>query len=229
MKISNNTIEVLKNFAAINSNIIFLPGQDLKTINEAKSILGIAKIQEDFPKEFGIYDLNEFLSVISLVGNPSLEFKDSSVYLQADEADRYLGSVEYYFSSKDTLTTPPSKEISMDSKFSIEISEESLNQIKKAAAILGHRELAIAGEDGVITAKILDDKDITANVFELKLAHDNDCKNKFKFIIHISSILKLFPGDYYTSFAKEGVSYWQNSDHPINYFIAVEKTSEYHV
>ena len=53
MKISNNTIEVLKNFAAINSNIIFLPGQDLKTINEAKSILGIAKIQEDFPKEFG--------------------------------------------------------------------------------------------------------------------------------------------------------------------------------
>ena len=108
MKISNNTLEVLKNFAAINSNLVFSSGQELKTINEAKSVLGIAEIQEDFPQEFGIYDLNEFLSVISLVGNPSLEFKDKSVYLQADDTDPYLGSVEYYFSNKETLTYPVS-------------------------------------------------------------------------------------------------------------------------
>lgn len=80
MNLSNDTLNVLKNFATINPNLVFKPGQKLKTISESKTILATAEIVEDFPKEFGVYDLNEFLSVLSLIDNPTLEFEDKQYW-----------------------------------------------------------------------------------------------------------------------------------------------------
>ena len=229
MKLSEHTIEVLKNFAGINPNIVVSPGQNLKTISEAKNILASAEITEDFPLEFGIYDLNEFLSVINLVGaNPNFDFANELVHVQQDEADPYFGSVKYFFAEKDILTTPQ-KDITMpDPEFTISISEETLNRIRKAAAVLGHNELAILGEDGVVWAAILDDKDATSNQFKLELAQDNDCKNSFTFVINISN-LKFLQGDYHLSISSKLISHWQNSAVPVEYFVALEKTSEFHV
>ena len=229
MKLSEHTIEVLKNFAGINPNIVISPGQKLKTISEAKNILASAETTEDFPQEFGIYDLNEFLSVIGLVGgNPTLDFQNESVHIQQDETDPYFGSVKYFFAEKDILTTPQ-KDITMpDPEFTISISEEALNRLRKAAAVLGHSELAISGEDGVIWASILDDKDATSNQFKLELAHDNNCKNSFTFVVNISN-LKFLPGDYHLSISSKLISHWQNSAVPVEYFVALEKTSEFHV
>ena len=229
MKLSEHTIEVLKNFAGINPNIVISPGQKLKTISEAKNILASAEITEDFPSEFGIYDLNEFLSVINLVGGkPDLDFQDACVFVHNDDKDPYFGSVQYFFAEKDILTTPQ-KDITMpDPEFTIPISEDSLNRIRKAAAVLGHTELSISGENGVINAIILDDKDKTANVFKLELAVDNDCKNSFNFIVNISN-LKFLPGDYHLSISSKLISHWQNTAVPVEYFVALEKTSEYHV
>ena len=224
MKLSKHTIEVLKNFATINPNIVVNPGQQLKTIAEAKNILASAEITEDFPQEFGIYDLNEFLSVMNLIGDPELTFTDKSVTISSEGP----GSVQYFFSEKDILTFP-TKEVDMpDPEFSINISESSLNQIRKAAAILGHNELTLSGKDGVITANVLDDKDVTSNSFALGLDPINDCKNEFTFIINISN-LKLLPGDYYVSISSKLISHWTNSHIPVNYYIALEKGSEFHV
>jgi len=229
MKLSEHTIEVLKNFAGINPNIVITPGQKLKTISEAKNILASAEINEDFPSEFGIYDLNEFLSVINLVGGkPNLDFENEYVYIQQDDKDPYFGSVKYFFAEKDILTTPQ-KDITMpDPEFSIAVSEESLNRIRKAAAVLGHSELAISGEQGCINATILDDKDATANIFKLELAANNDCTNSFNFVINISN-LKFLPGDYHLSISSKLISHWQNTAVPVEYFVALEKTSEFHV
>jgi hypothetical protein len=224
MKLSKHTIEVLKNFAAINPNIVISPGQQLKTIAEAKNILASAEITEDFPEEFGIYDLNEFLSVMNLLGDPELTFTDKFVTITSSGQ----GSVQYFFSEKDILTTP-TKEVDMpDPEVSVNISEASLNQIRKAAAILGHNELALSGKDGVISARVLDDKDSTSNTFALGLDPKNDCKNEFTFIVNISN-LKFLPGDYYVSISSKLISYWSNSTVPVNYYIALEKGSEYHV
>ena len=224
MKLSKHTIEVLKNFAAINPNIVISPGQQLKTIAEAKNILASAEITEDFPEEFGIYDLNEFLSAMNLLGDPELTFSDKFVTITSSGQ----GSVQYFFSEKDILTTP-TKEIAMPNpEVSINITEPSLNQIKKAAAILGHNELALSGKDGVITAKVLDDKDSTTNTFALELDSNNDCKNEFTFVVNISN-LKLLPGDYYVSITSKLISHWTNTTVPVNYYIALEKGSEYHV
>ena len=131
MNISNDTIKVLKNFATINPNIVVKPGQRLSTIADAKNILASANIVEDFPQEFGIYDLNEFLSVYGLIDDATLEFKDNSVSI-----DNATSNINYYFSEPEILTSPE-KEITMpDPEFQIDLSLETLNQLRKASASL---------------------------------------------------------------------------------------------
>ena len=225
MNISNETIDVLKNFAAINPNIVINPGQVLKTISEAKNIMAIADIQEDFPQSFGIYDLNEFLSVISLIESPDIDFDSKFATIKSSTS-----SVKYYFSEPEILTTPQ-KDITMpECEFGVSITEEQLSQLKKAAAVLGHSELVLSGNDGNIIATISDEKDATANTFSFALDSDNECENDFNFVINIAN-LKLLPGDYFVSISSKLISNWTNVSRtaPINYFIALEKSSEFRV
>lgn len=231
MNLSNDTLNVLKNFATINPNLVFKPGQKLKTISESKTILASATIVEDFPKEFGIYDLNEFLSVLSLIDNPTLEFEDKAVLIKNNVGGCKLPNsqkIRYFFSESDILTTPQ-KDIQMpDPEVGVNIEEDVLNQIRKAAAVLGHTELAITGSNGVITASVLDTRDSTSNLFEIDLDKDNSCKNEFNFVISIPN-LKLLPGDYFVSISSKLISNWTNSNYPVDYFIALEKNSSYDV
>jgi hypothetical protein len=105
---------------------------------------------------------------------------------------------------------------------------DTLASIRKAAAVLGHNELVINGDNGDVSAKVIDTKDSTANAYEIHLDHNNDCKNKFSFVVNIAN-LKLLEGDYFLSISSKLISSWQNTDFPVNYFIALEKTSEFHV
>ena len=223
MNLSNDTLNVLKNFSTINPNLVFKPGQQLKTISESKTILASATIVEDFPQEFGVYDLNEFLSVLSLIDQPTLQFEDKSVLIQGSGQ-----KIRYFFSESDILTTPQ-KEIQMpDPELGVNIEEDKLNQIRKAAAVLGHTELAITGNNGIIEASVLDTRDSTSNVFEIELDKDNSCKNEFNFVVSIPN-LKLLPGDYFVSISSKLISNWTNSNYPVDYFIALEKNSSYNV
>ena len=223
MNISKETLDVLHNFASINPNILISPGQDLKTIAEAKNILAQAHIPETFPVEFGVYDLNEFLAVIGLIQTPDLDFGGDKVVIKYDTS-----RVNYYYSEKDILTTP-TKEITMpDPELSINITEDHINQIRKASAILGHSELVICGDKGTVRAEVYDVNDATSNAFSLVLDNANSCTNDFKFIFNIPN-LKLLPGDYYVNISSKLISHWTSSTYPINYFIALEKGSEFHV
>ena len=201
MNLSNDTLNVLKNFASINPNIVFQPGQQLKTISESKTIMARADIVEDMPKEFGIYDLNEFLSVFNLIENPVLNFEDKSVLVSTQEGGTQLSNlqkVRYYFSETDILTSP-TKDIQMpNAEVGVNLSEDILNQIRKAAAVLGHTELSLVGENGLVTASVVDTKDSTSNSYTIELDKDNACKNDFEFIVSIPN-LKLLPGDYFVS------------------------------
>tara|TARA_B100001094_G_scaffold281129_1_gene292401 strand:- start:3055 stop:3750 length:696 start_codon:yes stop_codon:yes gene_type:complete len=231
MKLSNDTLNVLKNFASINPNIVFQPGQQLKTISESKTIMARADIVEDMPKEFGIYDLNEFLSVFNLIENPVLNFEDKSVLVSTEEGGTQLSNqqkVRYYFSETDILTSP-TKDIQMPSAdVGVNLSEDILNQIRKAAAVLGHTELSLKGENGLVTASVVDTKDSTSNSYTIELDKDNSCKNDFEFIVSIPN-LKLLPGDYFVSISSKLISNWTNSNYPIEYFIALEKNSTFNV
>ncbi len=222
--LSEDTINVLKNFATINPNLVFTPGQKVKTISEAKTIMAQADIVEDMPREFGVYDLNEFLSVYNLVDQPTLEFEDKSVLING--ANNQV--VRYFFSETEILTTPQ-KDIQMpDAELGFTLTDDILNQIRKAAAVLGHTELSLKGDNGVITASVVDTKDSTSNSFSYELDRDNACKESFNFIVSIPN-LKLLPGDYFVSISSKLISNWTNNNYPIEYFVALEKNSSFGV
>lgn len=222
MQLSDDTISLLTNFGAINSNIVLRPGQQLKTISEAKNILAVADIVEDFPTEMGIYDLNEFLSTYSLVDDATLMFEGNSVQI-ANNTNR----VKFYFAEPSILTTPD-KEITMPtSEVNIVLTEEILSKTKKAASVLGHLDVAIIGTDDSISIKILDTKDSSANTFETDLG-PNTTGHKFSFVMNISN-MKIIDGEYDVQISSKLISKWTNKTKPVSYFIALEKSSTFDV
>lgn len=223
MNISSETINILKNFSNINANLVFKPGQSLSTISEAKTIMAKATVSEDFVQEFGVYDLSEFLSVMNLVDSPVLNFDDKSVLI----SDHTGGTkVRYYYSELDILTQP-TKDITMpECEVNFNLSAENLDKIKKAAAVLGHAELMFSCEGGNITAKVFDEKDATANTFDITL--DTTSTEIFKYVFSISN-LKMLHGDYSVSISSKLISNWKNTNIPVEYFIALEKSSKYGV
>ena len=231
MILSEDTLNVLKNFATINPNLVLKPGQRVSTISEAKTIMAKSEIVEDFPHEFGIYDLNEFLSVYGLIENPQLNFEDKSVLISNTVGGGQVANqqtIRYFYAEKDILTTPQ-KDISMpNAEVGINITEDVMSQIRKAAAVLGHTELTLSGNGGVITASVSDSRDATSNTFSVDVDKENSCKNEFEFVISIPN-LKLLPGDYFVSISSKLISNWVNSNYPIEYFIALEKNSVFHV
>tara|TARA_B100000287_G_scaffold84894_1_gene77530 strand:- start:1454 stop:2149 length:696 start_codon:yes stop_codon:yes gene_type:complete len=231
MILSDDTLNVLKNFATINPNLIFKPGQKLSTISEAKTILAKADIVEDFPQEFGVYDLNELLSVYSLIENPQLSFEEKHLTVSNTVGGNQVShqqKINYYYSQPEILTTPQ-KDIQMpNAELGVNISEDAMAQIRKAAAVLGHSELTISGADGVVRAIVSDTRDATSNSFDLELDKENACKNEFSFVLNIGN-LKMLPGDYFVSISSKLISNWVNSNYPVEYFIALEKNSVFHV
>jgi hypothetical protein len=217
MKISSDTINILKNFSGINANLVFKPGGQLKTLSEAKTIMATASTKEDFPVEFGVYDLNEFLSLFSLMEQPSLEFSDK--FLTMSDGSQ---KIKYFYSEIDILTQP-TKDINMpECEVLLDISAENMDKIRKAAAVLGHSELAFTctGED--VTASVFNEKDATANTFDINLGIANS--NTFNYVFSISN-LKMLHGDYKVSISSKLISNWKNETNPLDYFIALEKSS----
>ena len=221
MQLSNETQALLSNFASINANMVLKPGKQLKTISEAKNILAVANITEDFPSEMGIYDLNEFLSIHGLIEDPTLVFEDNAVVFKDD-----TNTVKYFFAAPSILTTPE-KDITMPStEVEVHFTADSIAKIKKAANVLGHIDLAIKGGDNV-TVEVFDAKDSSANTYTLDLGA-NTTGSTFNFVMNIAN-LKLVDGDYNVFISSKLISKWCNTSLPVNYFIALEKTSTYGV
>lgn len=222
MQLSEDTINLLTNFGTINSNIVLRPGQQLKTISEAKNILAMANIVEDFPTDMGIYDLNEFLSTHSLVEDATLMFEENSVQISNN-----TNKVKFYFAEPSILTTPD-KDITMpEAEVNITLTEEILSKTKKAASVLGHLDVAIVGTDESISVQVLDTKDTSANTFETDLG-PNPTGHKFSFVMNISN-MKIIDGEYDVQISSKLISKWTNKNRPVSYFIALEKSSTFGV
>jgi hypothetical protein len=221
MKISSETINILKNFSGINANLVFKPGKELKTISEAKTIMANASILEDFPQQFGVYDLNEFLSLYNLMDEPDLEFSEK--YLTMSDGSQ---KIKYYYSEIDILTQP-SKDINMpECEVVLDLSMENLLKIQKAAAVLGHSELSFIGDGNTVVASVFNEKDATANTFDIDLGISTN--ETFNYVFSISN-LKMLQGDYKLSISSRLISNWRNADNPLDYFIALEKSSSFGV
>lgn len=218
MKLSEQTIEILSNFSGINPNMVFKEGNTLSTISEAKNILASATIEERIPREFGLYDLGEFLSTVSLVKNPDLDLGAASVKISGEDSD----SIEYFYSNAETLTYPQ-KAVNMPKpEVTFTLTADVLNRIKKAAGVLGHATVQFTGNKGKVTCQVVDAKNATANKYSIVLPDTVDYKEKFTFTVAISN-LKIFPGDYTVACSTKSISHFKNNSVPVEYWIALEK------
>ena len=219
--LSTETLEVLKNFASINPNLVVKAGEPLSTIAEAKNVFAKATISEPFNSDFGIYDLNEFINVVNLVGDPTLEFKDDNVLIKNGRS-----KASYRFADPEILTAPTSQIKMPDAEVSVTVTEDQLAQVRKAANVLGHSIVSVVGKEGVISLSVTDNKNSSANTFDIVIDEANACKSEFDLQFLISNI-RVISGDYSVDVSSKFISRWENTSAPIEYYIALEKSSTF--
>ena len=225
MELCENTLDVLRNFSSINQNIMIRSGNNIKTMSVTRNMIATADVSEQFTKDFGIYDLNEFIGVLGLVDTPNLTFEDDFVIVQ-DSTGR--STIKYFYSAEETLTTA-TKDVKMpeaDCMFTLDNS--TLNKLKKAAATLGHKEVSIQAKDGVLSLSIVEKQNATSNAFSIDIDGEFKQDAVFNFIIDIAN-LKILPGDYDVEISSKLITQFKNKELPLTYWIALEKSSTYGV
>ena len=220
MKLNSNTHDILKNFSEINTNILIKPGSELNTISTMRNIFAKATIQESFDSEFGIYDLNEFLSVVSSLDKPELTLEDKHMTISA-EGSRATAK---YFYSDPSVIVAPTKDVNMpETDVTFSLSESNLAQLQKMAAILKAPDLALTGEKGgLVRLRVCDKKNDTSNNFDIVVGENATADYTFYFKVEN---LKMMSGDYDVAVSSKSISHFKNTKLPIEYWIALEPDS----
>ena len=220
MKLSDKTLTILKNFAGINNSILVKKGNQLKTISVAKNILAEAQIEEQFSRDFAIYDLNQFLNGLSLHQDPDLDFSPDS-YLTIREGKR---RVKYFYADPAVIVSPPDKEISLPTEdVCFQLDSIALEKLLKAAAVYQLPDLAAVGEAGVVKLVVRDKKNDTSNEFAVVVGETD--KN-FTFNFKVENI-KIIPGAYDVVVSQKLLSKFTNTNFNLKYYIALEPDSTF--
>ena len=224
MKLSSNTISVLKNYASINQNLVIKEGKEITTMSAMKNIVARAEVEEEFPQEVAIYDLNEFLSALSLFKSPNLQFQDT--YVNITEENNPKTSLKYFYSDPSVVTTP-SKMITMPSnEVTFTLESSTLSDITKAAAVISSADLVLENSSGTPSLTVKDKKNDTANSYSTGV--DTKGEGNFSFFFKVEN-LKLMDGKYTVEVSSKNISHMKNESTPIEYWIALEPESNYSV
>ena len=220
MKLNQTTQDILKNFAEINTNILIKSGSELNTISTMKNILAKATINDSFDREFGIYDLNEFLSVVSSLDKPELTLQEKYMTISAEGS---RSKVKYFYSDPSVIVSP-TKEVNMpESDVTFSLSESNLAQLRNMAAILSSPDLALIGtKDGDVVLKVCDKKNDTSNKFDIIVGENATANYTFYFKVEN---LKMISGDYDVAVSSKSIAHFTNTKLPIEYWIALEPDS----
>ena len=220
MKLSDKTLTLLKNFSSINQSILFKHGSSLRTISVMKNILAEAEIDEEIPKDFGIYDLNQFLNGLALHQKPELDFEDDSYVIIKEGRSRS----KYFFADPKVIVTPPDKEITLpDETVSFELSTSQLDKLLKAAAIYQLPDLCVVGGEGVVKVLVRDKKNDTSNDFSIIVGETD---STFSFNFKVENI-KIVPGTYNVVVSQKLLSRFTCQNYALKYYIALEPDSTF--
>lgn len=215
MKLSNETLSVLKNFASINSGIEFKTGNKISTISSGKTVLAKATLSDDFPQDFCVYDLNQFLSVHSLYKDTEIDFDDSNVIFKSGRS-----KIKYRKTAKEMIVTVPDKALtlpSVDVQFTL--SEEDLTTILKAASVLQSPHIAVQSDGTVVNLTAFNAKDDSAHTNSIQVAEGNGNKYCMTFL---TDNLKMIPGTYNVQISSKGLASFKNEKQDIEYWVATE-------
>ena len=220
MKLSDATLALLKNFATINNSIFVKKGNRLRTISVAKNILAEADITEDFPRDFAIYDLNQFLNGLSLHQDPDLDFTEES-YITIREGKR---RVKYFYADPNVIISPPEKQIQLPSKdVCFQVDNITLEKLVKAAAVYQLPDLSAVGEAGVIRIVVRDKKNDTSNEYSIVVGETD---KEFTFNFKVENI-KIIPGSYDVVVSEKLLAQFTNPKYNLCYYIALEPDSTF--
>jgi len=223
MKLSKHTLNMLKNFSDINMSIEIKKGNLLRTVSVQKNILAQAELEDEFPKDFAIYELNRFLGAVSLFDDPEFRFNGKSANIGTTRH-----SVDYVYCDPSMIVTPPENNITFpDPEVKFTLSQDALSQIMKASNVLGTPEIAIEGgphPNDVIRLKALDVSNDSTDTFKVVL--DEKSGDKFRFVFKTEN-MKMIPGNYDVEISSKGISHFTLQGQKLEYWIATESTSSF--
>jgi len=215
MKLSDRTVNLLRNFSTINQSILFKQGTRLRTISVMKNILAEANIDEDFPQDFGVYDLGQFLNSLSLFQEPELNFTGESFVTVKEGKQRS----KYFFADPSVIVSPPDKQLSLpsvDVEFSLTSSQ--LDRLLKAAAVYHLTDLSVVGNGKEIKLKVHDRKNDTSNDFSIIVGVTD---KEFELHFKVENI-KIVPGTYEVKISRKLLAEFKASEYDLTYYIALE-------
>ena len=222
MKLSETTLNLLKNFKEINQSILFKQGMRLRTISVMKNILAEATIQEDLPKDFGIYDLSQFINGIELhkPSIPEFDFSNDNHVVIKEGKMRS----KYFFADPNVIITPPDKAIDLPSEdVTFDLSTQQLDKLLKAAGIYQLPDLSVVGENGAVKLLVRDKKNDTSNSFAIAVGETD---STFNFNFKVENI-KILPGTYDIVVSQKLLSRFTAKNYDLTYYIALEPDSTF--
>lgn len=217
MKLSNDTINILKNFASINTNILFRQGNELNTISTSKSVFAHATVAETFPCEFGVYDLNNLLSLLTLMEDQDIEFGEKSLTITKDN-----GKFEYFYSSPNILVVAPNKTIEFDPHYTFALTEKEIQLLLKAVSVVGANTISvIADGSGPVNLVVGDRKDNSSNSYTKLVGMTSEA---FECHIQVTNFI-VVPDNYTVTLSTKKLMHLKAENKKVEYFIAMEPDS----
>jgi hypothetical protein len=218
MKLSESTFNILKNFSGINQSISVKSGNTLRTISVAENIFAVAQVEEKFPRDFSLYDLNEFLGGMSLMKNAEMVFDDSDfVRIKTNRSQ-----IKYFFSDASLIKQAPDKDIKLpDEDVQFSLTESDLNSVIRAASVYQLPDFSVVGDGKEISIVARDKENDTSNTFSIAVGTTNE---EFVFNLKVENI-KLLKGDYHVIISKKLISKFIHQSIPLVYYIALEPDS----
>jgi hypothetical protein len=218
MKLSEQTIEVLQNFATINQSLLFKSGDVLRTVSPQKTVLAEVTVSDTFETEFGIYDLGQFLSAMTLINDAELNLGDNSMDINSGNGE----SITYRYADPSMIVTPPEKGISLpDVDATFTMSDTTLKNVLQAARVLGLPEIIVEGDGTNISISAGDSKNSSMNNYSQNIVESN---SEFRHVFKVDN-MKMMMLQYNVEISTKGISKFSTEDGKVTYYIATESRS----
>lgn len=216
MKISKETLDVLKNYASINTNILVREGNTLATISTGKNIFSRTTVKETFDREFAIYDLNSLLALLTLMEDTDVEFGDESITISKDRSE-----FEYYYADPSIIVSAPDKTIEVDNHYTFSLTSAEVGMIMKAASVVAAPMLSVVSKGGTVTLSVGDPATPRSNSFRHVIGESDkefDCR------LAIENF-KIIPGEYSVTLSTKKFMHLTNKATDLQYWLALEPSS----
>jgi hypothetical protein len=217
IRFNKETLEILQNFAQINTGMQFRKGKKQTTVSTGRGIIGISHIDTDIPKSFAIYELSKFLGILSLFNDPEIELGDEYATIKNDNGQK----VDYRYCEPRMITSWPEdkKEDLQTVDSSFELTKETWTKLNKSSNLLTGKHIRVQANGSDIQIKTFDEEDKMASTASFVVGNSDITYD----IYFQTAVLNILPGNYLIEICKNKLTRWTNKDKNVVYYIPAER------